>query len=53
MIDVEAVIDQIAAIAVVNLGPHCIAQAHLLAAKFGKWQRQSALSLVSSVIDDD
>src|ERR1700720_2985982 len=53
MIDVEAVICEFAAVAVVNLGPHQIGQADVPAAEFRESQRQSALPLVSGVIDDD
>ena len=54
VIDIEAVIYEFAAVAVVNLGPpHQIGQADLLAAEFRESQRQSALRLVSGVIDDD
>ena len=53
MIDVEAGIDEFATVAIVNLGPHDIGEAHLPAAKFRERQRQPALALVSGVIDDD
>src|SRR5580704_14527205 len=53
VIDVEAVIYEFAAVAVVNLGPNQIGQADLLATEFRESQRQSALRLVSGVIDDD
>src|SRR5580693_3033982 len=53
VIDVEAVICEFAAVAVVNLGPHQIGQADLLAAEFRESQRQSALRLVSGVINHD
>src|SRR6516225_7399476 len=45
--------NEIGAVAIVNLGPHSVGQAYLPAAKFREWQRQSALPLVSGVIDDD
>src|SRR6516162_3498996 len=53
VIDEEAILNEIGAGAIVNLGPHSVGQAYLPAAKFREWQRQSALPLVSSVIDDD
>ena len=53
VIDVETAVDHFAAIAIVNLGPHQISQAHWLAAKFREGQRQPALSLVIGIIDDD
>src|SRR6516164_7995392 len=53
VIDEETVINKVGAVAIVNLGPHSVGQAYLPAAKFREWQRQSALPLVSGVIDDD
>ena len=53
VIDVEAAIDEIVSVAIVLLSSHRIGQSHLLAAKFREWQRQSALPLVSGVVDDD
>jgi len=53
VIDEETIINEVGAVAIVNLGPHSVGQAYLPAAKFREWQRQSALPLVSGVIDDD
>ena len=53
VIDEEAILNEIGAGAIVNLGPHSVGQAYLPAAKFREWQRQSALPLASGVIDDD
>jgi hypothetical protein len=53
VIDEETIINEVAAVAVVNLDPHHICQAYLLATQFRNWQRQFALPLVSGVIDDD
>ena len=53
VIDVEAVIDKLGAVALVDLAPHHIGQAHLPTVHFGEGQRQAALSLVAGVIDDD
>src|ERR1700732_831143 len=53
VINVEAVIKDVGAIAIVNLGPHQIGQADLLAAEFWERPRQLALRLVSGVINDD
>src|SRR6516164_10697588 len=53
VIDEEAILNEIGAGAIVNLGPHSVGQAYLPAAKFQEWQRQSALPLASGVIDDD
>src|SRR5437588_333053 len=52
VVDEEAGTGQLAAVAIVNLAPHYISEMHLPAAKFGDWQRQAALRLVSGVIDD-
>src|SRR5271167_2228346 len=53
VINVETVLDEFAAVAIVNLGPHYIGEAHLLAAQFREWQKQAALPLVAGIIDDD
>jgi len=53
VVDVEAVIDQFGAVAVVDLCPHHFGQAHLLAAQLRERQRQATLCLVAGVIDDD
>jgi hypothetical protein len=53
VIYVETAVDHIAAIAIVNLGPHQISQTHWLAAKFREAQRQPALPLAVGIIDDD
>src|ERR1700730_5155690 len=53
VIDVEAGIDQLAAVAIVDFGPHDIGQTHWFAAEFRERQRQAALRLVAGVIDDD
>src|ERR1700731_507004 len=53
VINVEAVIKDVGAIAIVNLVPHQIGQADLLAAEFWERHRQLALRLVSGVINDD
>ena len=53
MIDEQTVINKVAAIAIINLGPHRIGQAHLLAVQIRKWQQQAALPLVAGIIDDD
>ena len=53
VIDAETAIGDLAAVAIVNLGPHQISQTHWLIAKFEEGQRQPALSLVIGIIDDD
>ena len=53
VIDLEAIVDNVAAVAIIKLGPHHISQAHWLAAKFREGQRQPALTLVIGVIDDE
>jgi hypothetical protein len=53
VLDEEAGTDQLAAVAVVNLGPHDIDKAHLLTTKFAERQLQAALPLVAGVIDGD
>src|SRR5215470_1753757 len=53
VIDVEAVIDDFRTVAIINLGPHQVGQAHLPAAEYREWQLQPALRLVSGVVDDD
>ena len=50
VVDVEAVLDEIAAGAVVDLGAHQICQAKLLAGQVRKRQGQPALPLVARVI---
>jgi hypothetical protein len=53
MIDEEAVINEVAPVAIINLRPNRIGKMHLLAAKFRKGKFQTALPLIASVIDDD
>jgi len=53
VIDVETAIDELVAVAVVNLRPHEIGEANLPTAKLGEWQRQPALTLISGIVDDD
>ena len=53
MVDEEAVLGEIAAGAVVDLGTHQIGQAKLLAGQVRKRQGQPTLPLVGGIIDDD
>jgi hypothetical protein len=53
VIDKEAVIGKISAVAMMDLCPHDIREAHLPTSQFGERQEQPTLPLVSGVIDDD
>ena len=53
MIDVETALHELAAVAIIDLGPHGIGKTYLLAAGLRELQRQTALPLVAGVIDDD
>jgi hypothetical protein len=52
VIDVEAMIDEVAAVTIVHLSSHHVCKTHLLAAQRREWELQAALPLVSGVIDD-
>src|SRR6516162_7407621 len=53
VIDVEAGIDDLATVALIDLSPHQIGQAYSLAGKLDERHRQSALSLIAGIIDDN
>ena len=53
VIDEEAVIGEIASVAMMDLRHHDIREPHLPTSQFGERQEQPTLPLVSGVIDDD
>ena len=53
VIDVEAVVHEFVAIAIIHLGAQDIGHAYLPATQLRERQRQAALRLVAGVIDDN
>ena len=52
LVDVEAMIDQIATCTTVSLGPHQIREYYLLVAEFAKGEEEIALTLPAGIIHD-